>query len=99
MIVGFEWDGEKNLINFKKHGVWFVEAQTIWNDEMAVEFFDLLHSTHEDRFIRVGRTAGAIRRVLLVVFCERENGKVIRIISAREATAYEQRDYEEGIRS
>ena len=25
----FEWDENKNWSNFKKHGIWFEEAQTI----------------------------------------------------------------------
>jgi uncharacterized DUF497 family protein len=36
-------------------------------------------------------------RLLLIVFCERESGGVIRLISARKATAKEAKTYEEGI--
>ena len=25
----FDWDEAKNKVNFKKHGVWFEEAQTV----------------------------------------------------------------------
>jgi uncharacterized DUF497 family protein len=91
----FEWDANKNLSNFRKHGVWFEEAQTIWADPESIEFFDPEHSSREDRFIRIGHSTGG--RVLLVVFCERTAGSTIRIISARKATAQEKRDYEKGI--
>ncbi len=91
----FEWDEDKNLRNFRKHGVWFEEAQTVWADENAIEFFDPEHSEAEDRFFRVGNSSGA--RLLLVVFCERQAGEVIRIISARPATQKEEKQYEEGI--
>ena len=91
----FEWDDSKNRFNFRKHGVWFEEAQTIWADVKAVEYFDPEHSTNEDRFIRIGHSTRS--RLILVVFCERAEGSAIRIISARKATAREMTDYEKGI--
>ena len=62
----FEWDESKNRSNYKKHGVWFEEAQTIWIDSESVEFFDPEHSSNEDRFIRIGHSTKG--RILLVVF-------------------------------
>ena len=91
----FECDDEKNIANFRKHEVWFEEAQTIWADEKSQEFFDPDHSEDEDRFIRMGHSTKP--RLLLAVFCEREEGSTIRIISARKATKEEEKDYEEGI--
>jgi uncharacterized DUF497 family protein len=91
----FEWDGNKNRSKFRKHGVWFEEAQTIWADSESVEFFDPEHSSSEDRFIRIGHSTRG--RILLVVFCERAQGPTIRIVSARKATTQEMRDYEKGI--
>ena len=91
----FEWNDEKNIANFRKHEVWFEEAQTIWADEKSSEFFDPDNSDDEDRFIRIGHSTKP--RLLLVVFCEREEGNTIRIISARKATKEEEKDYEEGI--
>jgi uncharacterized DUF497 family protein len=91
----FGWDENKNRSNFKKHGVWFEEAQTIWADVKAVEFFDPEHSSDEDRFIRIGHSTRS--RLILVVFCERAEGSTIRVISARKATTREKRDYEKGI--
>jgi uncharacterized DUF497 family protein len=91
----FEWDESKNRTNFRKHGIWFEEAQTVWADHRSKEFFDPEHSDSEDRFLRIGfSTAG---RLLLVVFCERGAGGLIRIISARTATSKERKTYEEGI--
>lgn len=91
----YEWDPNKNRKNFKQHSIWFDEAQTIWADPQAVEYFDEEHSEDEDRYIRIGRTTRS--KVLLVVYCEREDGGVIRLISARKATPKERRDYEKGI--
>jgi len=95
MNMRFEWDENKNRSNYKKHGVWFEEAQTTRVDSESVILFDPEHSSNEDRFIRIGHSTGG--RVLLVVFCERAEGSTIRIISARKATAQEKRDYEKGI--
>lgn len=97
MIVklSYVWNEIKNKGNFEKHGIWFEEAQTVWADAMATEFYDESHSTNkEDRFIRIGYSAK--QRLLIVVFCERTED-VIRIVSARKATPKEKRDYEEGI--
>ncbi len=43
--LSFEWDEEKNRINQRKHGVSFEEAQTVFFDDHAVEFYDDEHWT------------------------------------------------------
>jgi uncharacterized protein len=91
----FEWDGSKNLANYRKHGVWFEEAQTVWAGPRSIEFFDPEHSETEDRFLRIGYSTSG--RLLLIVFCEREAGGLIRVISARKMTAKEGKTYEEGV--
>jgi uncharacterized DUF497 family protein len=91
----FEWDEAKNRSNFRKHRVWFEEAQTVWADLRSIEFLDPEHSDNEDRFLRIGYST--VGKLLLIVFCERESGGVIRIISARKATPKEAKTYEEGI--
>ena len=92
--MDLEWDEEKNVRNFRKHGVWFEEAQTIWADDLAVEFYDSEYEEAEQRYLRVGHSTR--HRLLLVVFCERHED-VVRINSARRATSNERRDYEKGI--
>jgi len=89
--VEFEWDDEKTDSNFKKHGVRFSEAVTIWSDEGALEMHDPDHSDDEDKLIRLGYSSHV--RVLVVVFCERVEGKLVRIISARKADKDEQKEY------
>ena len=83
----FEWDSSKAASNRRKHQVSFDEAQTVFFDDFAVQFFDDDHSDVEDRFIMLGMSSEA--RLLVVVHCEREAGDVIRIISARRATRSE----------
>jgi uncharacterized protein len=90
----FEWDEAKNKQNQRKHGVSFGEAQSVFFDENAVEFYDDEHSEWEDRFLLLGLSARM--RLVLVCHCLREGGSVIRIISARKATQNEQRLYPQG---
>ncbi len=94
-MIRFEWDEKKNYSNRKKHGVWFEEAQQVFDDAAALRYFDQEHSENEDRFLLLGMSAS--NRTLVVVFCERERPSVIRIISARKATQKELKFYEKGI--
>lgn len=49
--------------------------------------FDPDHSEKEDRYIAIGISIKS--RTLVVVHCESEDGKLVRIISARKATKNE----------
>ena len=91
-MIKFDWDPAKAASNLRKHGVSFEEAQTVFYDEFAVQFFDEPHSSEEDRFLMLGMSSGA--HLLLVCHCERDGGGVIRIISARKATKTESSYYE-----
>ena len=87
----FEWDPAKAAANVKKHKISFEVAKTVFYDDFAVQFFDEEHSSDEDRFLLLGMSSDA--RLLLVCHCEREDGDVIRIISARKATETEAQHY------
>ena len=87
----FEWDDAKSRGNQDKHGVSFAEAATVFSDPLSVVIPDPLHSEDEERFVLLGQSQR--QRLLVVVHTEREG--VIRLISARLATAKERRDYEE----
>jgi uncharacterized DUF497 family protein len=93
MSPRFTWDDDKAAANQKKHGVSFAEAQTVFDNPLAVIFADEAHSDSEAREIIIGHSAR--NRLLLVCFTERTDS--VRIISARRATAKERSDYEEGI--
>jgi len=90
-MINFEWNPAKAAANIKKHGVSFEEAQSVFYDEFAIQFFDDDHSTVEERFLLLGMSTGS--RLLLVAHCERADGHVIRIISARKATKRESAFY------
>ncbi len=95
-MIEFEWSQAKSGSNLKKHGISFEEAQTVFYDEYARQFFDDDHSEHEDRFIMLGTSNRA--RVLIVCHCERASDAIIRIISARKATRKERNFYEGPLR-
>jgi len=40
----FEWDPAKTEENLRNHGVSFEEAQTVFYDDFATEFYDDTHS-------------------------------------------------------
>jgi uncharacterized DUF497 family protein len=87
----FEWDKTKARKNLKIHDVSFDEASTAFKDTLSLTVYDPLHSEDEDRFILIGNSHA--NRLLVVVHTER--GDKIRIISAREATEHERKQYEE----
>lgn len=91
--IKFEWDDNKNKINQKKHKISFEEAQTVFYDTKALVIDDPEHSEQEDRFIILGLSKKA--NLLVVCHCYRESDSVIRIISARKATATEEKYYHE----
>ena len=90
----FEWDLSKASTNLRKHQVSFDEAKTVFFDDFAVQFFDEEHSLDEERFIMLGMSSGA--KLLVVCHCERGDGDVIRIFSARKATRSEASFYPGG---
>ena len=87
----FEWNETKSRSNEKKHGVAFDEASTVFYDDAALLFDDPDHSEDEDRFLLLGLSARL--SILVVVHCYREDDHVIRVISARPATARERNVY------
>jgi uncharacterized protein len=90
-MMNFEWHSGKATENLNKHQVSFEEAKTVFYDDFAVQFFDSEHSEDEERFLLLGMSAHS--KLLIVCHCERENGEVIRIISARKATKRESAFY------
>lgn len=90
----FEWDEAKNQSNIRKHGVGFERAKTIFYGHTKVVAEEVTLNG-EVRELTIGILEGII--VLAVVHTDR-NG-LIRIISARKATRYEQKTFEASLRS
>jgi uncharacterized protein len=89
MELEFEWHRAKAETHFRRHGVSFDLAKTVFQDPFAVDFLDDRERHGEVRFMIIGMAEGKI--LLFVAYTEREER--IRIISARRATQYEQDDY------
>ena len=75
--VNFEWDDSKNLLNQKKHGVSFYEAQEAFADPHRIIAEDVEHSQNEMRYYCFGKVSDG---VMTVRFTYRL--KVIRIFGA-----------------
>jgi len=90
----FVWDEEKSRINRAKHKVSFETAALAFEDPLALSVQDRLVEG-EPRWQTLGLVGGVV--VLLVAHTyEEENGEeVVRIISARKATARERMLYEQ----
>lgn len=86
----FNWDEKKARANVRKHGVAFEEALSVFFDPFAATIADPDHSEGEHRFVTLGRTV----KGRLVVVTHTDKDDVIRIISAREATRHERKNYE-----
>ena len=85
----FDWDPDKANSNIRKHGVTFVDAIYVFDDLHAIDVYDELNSTNEDRYIIIGLCRGF---VLHVVYTARD--EKTRLISARKATKHEQSLYQ-----
>jgi uncharacterized protein len=83
----FEWDDDKNLLNQQKHGVDFLEAMLIFeNDVLSVE--DRRQDYGERRFRSIGLVNG---RCFVVVHTQR--GDARRLISAWKGGINERDNY------
>lgn len=86
-MIRFSWNRAKHTSNMQKHNVSFEEERSVFFDEFAVQFFDLDNSVSEDRYLMLGMSDRG--RLLIVVHCVSDSENMIRIISARKATANE----------
>ena len=91
MKATVQWDPIKARSNWRKHGVTFEEAATVFGDPLSSTIPDPLHSDTGERFVMVGQSIQ--RRLLVVVHTDREG--FIRIIRSRAANAHERKTYEE----
>jgi len=88
--VEFEWDAAKAASNLSKHGVTYEEATTVFADPLEMTMADAVHSENESRFVSLGLSQQG--RIVVVAYTEQVQR--VRIISAREATPKERRQYE-----
>ena len=90
----FEWDNNKAINNFKKHGVSFDDAKMVFEDPFQISKLDYRFSYFEERWITIGATKNAKILVVANLFFTDEGEEIIRIISARYANPKEKATYE-----
>lgn len=96
MQYNFEWDPRKAKANITKHGVSFEQAAEVFLDTLHIAVFDDEHSETEERWVTIGKAKNGRLLVVAHTFAEHEDHTAtVRLISAREATQHEQRQYEE----
>jgi uncharacterized protein len=90
--VKYEWDGAKNRLNLRRHGIDFLDVPSMFQHPM-VTFLDNRRDYGEDRWIGIG----ILKTVLaVIVFTERADD-TIRIISARRALKHEEQIYRDEV--
>jgi uncharacterized DUF497 family protein len=85
--VDFEFDPEKSSANKAKHGIDFVEAQTLWLDEALIEA--PARTDDEPRFLVIGRIGSHHWSAVCV-----RRGERTRMISVRRSRKEEIEAYE-----
>ena len=91
----FNWDPIKEASNWRKHGVSFELATTVFSDPLTKTIRDEEHSETEERWVTLGQAKNGI--LVVVIHTYREigaNSAEVRIISSRRATKRERRQYE-----
>ena len=92
-IVGFEWDDGNSQKNQEKHGVTQGESEEIFFNEPLLIADDQKHSSHEMRFIALGKSNFGI--LLTAIFTLRKKQTLIRVISIRPMSKRERKYYEQ----
>ena len=91
-IEGFDWDDGNSRKSLEKHGVSQAEAEQVFVGAPLIAE-DIKHSQDEARFQALGETVDGRR--LHVTFTLRQDGKRLRIISARDMNRKERAVYEQ----
>jgi uncharacterized DUF497 family protein len=92
-LQGFQWDEGNGRKNADKHNVSQSEAEQMFLNEPLLLLPDDRHSRNEIRFHALGHTDD--NRHLHVTFTLREDGRLIRVISARDINRKERARYDQ----
>ena len=90
----FEWDNCKNELNVEKHGISFAKAKEIFEDPLHISLLDERFNYFEERWITIGQTKDMSIVVSAHLYFDNDGEEIIRIISAREATNNERKQYD-----
>ena len=92
-IAGFDWDDGNIRKSADKHDVSQAEAESIFFNDPLIVIGDAKHSETEQRFNALGKTAQ--NRLLHITFTLRQNGTMVRVISARDMHRKERKAHEQ----
>lgn len=90
----FEWNEDKNKLNKQQHQISFEEAVEVFQDPLHISILDKRFSYFEERWITLGATKHRVILVVANLFFTDEGEEIIRLVSARYATAKERQQYE-----
>ena len=85
----FEYDENKSQINKQKHGIDFVEAQKLWQDEDALA----VPANIVDNEVRYALISKILTKCFIAIFTIRDDA--YRIISVRRCRKNEENGYED----
>jgi uncharacterized DUF497 family protein len=91
-VAGFDWDAGNARKN-DRHGVSMAEAEQVFFNVPVLMLPDSAHSQLEPRYHALGKTIDGRR--LHISFTLRGDGKLIRVISARDMHRKERAHYEQ----
>jgi uncharacterized protein len=91
-IIGFDWDEGNARKSQDKHAVTQAEAEQAFFNEPLLLLLDERHSKMEARYHAYGNTNDG--RKLHIAFTLREDGALIRVVSARDMHRKERMTYE-----
>lgn len=90
-VEGFDWDAGNSRKSADKHAVSQAEAEQVFFDDSVLVLIDDRHSVCEVRLHALGCTADGRR--LHISFALRRDGRLIRVISARDMSWRERLRY------
>jgi uncharacterized DUF497 family protein len=90
-IAGFDWDDGNSRKSADKHDVSQAEAESVFFNDPLIVVEDAKHGEAEPRLNALGKTAQ--NRLLHITFTLRQNGTMIRVISARDMHRNERKAY------
>ena len=92
-IIGFDWDPGNARKSEAKHGVSQAQAEQVFFNVPLLTLQDQAHSQQEIRLHALGKTDEG--RELHITFTLRQQGQLIRVISARDMHRKERMIYEQ----
>ncbi|MBQ9723967.1 MAG: BrnT family toxin [Neisseriaceae bacterium] len=88
----FEWDEAKAESNYKKHGIKFEDAVSVFNDPLSITTQDRFEND-EYRWQVLGVSKKEQLLLVAHTYYDRSGKEIVRIISARKANKKERKQY------